>query len=226
MRVVVLLLAALAVSVPAAAQQTLNFSLGYFMVNGEDARADGDVLLVNREFLLFDMHDFDTWSVGGEWLVPIGDYVEAGGGVQFTSRTVNTIYADYEEANGAEIEQELKLRIIPLTATARVLPLGRRAAVQPYVGAGIGFFNWRYSENGDFIDFTVFPNEIYRARYVDSGTSVGPVAIFGVRAPIGKAMIGGEVRYQKAEGELGQDFLGTRIDLGGWHYIATFGFRF
>ena len=226
MRVATLLLLALAGAVPASAQQTVNFSFGYFVVRGEDARVDDDVLLVNRDFLLFDIDDFNSWSVGGEWLVPIGDYLEAGAGLQFTSRTVPTIYADFEDAAGAEIEQELKLRIIPITATARILPLGRHAAVQPYVGGGIGFFNWRYSEVGDFIDFTVVPNEIFRAQYADSGTAIGPVAVFGVRVPLGQAVLGGEARYQKAEGDLGRDFLGSKIDLGGWHYVATVGVRF
>jgi hypothetical protein len=226
MRATILLLAALSASAPVFAQQTVNFSFGYFVVHGEDARADGDVLLANRELLLFDMSDFNTVSFGGEWLAPIGEYLEVGGGVQFTSRGVDTIYADYTEPSGAEIEQELKLRIIPITATARVLPLGRRGAVQPYVGAGIGFFNWRYTETGDFIDFSAFEPEVFRARYEDSGTAIGPVAVFGVRVPLGNLVIGGEARYQKAEGELGMDFLGPKIDLGGWHYQATLGVRF
>jgi hypothetical protein len=184
------------------------------------------VLLANRELLLFDMSDFNTVSIGGEWLLPLGDYLEVGAGVQFTSRGVDTIYADYTEPSGAEIEQELKLRLIPITATARVLPLGRRATVQPYVGGGIGFFNWRYTETGDFIDFTTVPPEVFRERYEDSGTSIGPVAVFGVRVPLGNIVFGGEARYQKAEGELGLDFLGPKIDLGGWHYVATVGVRF
>ena len=225
MRVITLLLVTLT-AVPASAQQTLNFSIGYFKVHGEDARVDGDVLVENRTFLLFDLDDFDTVSIGGEWLVPLGEYLEAGAGLHYTSGSTDTIYADYTEPSGAEIEQELKLRIIPIAATARFLPAGRRAAVQPYVGGGIAFFNWRYSENGDFIDFTTRPREIYRAHYVDSGTSIGPVFLFGVRVAMDRAVFGGEVRYQKAEGELGEDFLGTKVDLGGWHYVATFGLRF
>ncbi len=39
----------------------------------------------------------------------------------------------------------------------------------------------------------------------------------GLRAPVGASMmLGGEVRYQKAEAELpADDFLGDRLDLGG-----------
>ena len=58
---------------PAAAQQTLNFSLGYFTVRGEDARVEGDVLNANRGIFVFDIDDFNGATVGGEWLVPLGE---------------------------------------------------------------------------------------------------------------------------------------------------------
>jgi hypothetical protein len=209
-----------------AQQQSLNFSLGYFTVRGEDARVAGDVLVENRPLFLFDFDDFNSASVGFEYLFNLGEYLEAGGGLGFTSRGVDTIYDDYVRPDGSEIEQTLKLRIVPITATVRVLPLGRSSVFQPYVGGGIGIYNWRYSETGDFIDFTLAGRPVYRDSYVESGTSVGPVAVFGARFPVGNATIGGEVRYQKAEGDLDtRDFLGSKIDLGGFHYSATVGFR-
>jgi hypothetical protein len=212
----------------AAAQQSLNFSLGYFTVRGEDARADGDVLVVNRDIYLFDFSDFNSLSIGGEYLAPVGEFVEVGAGIGLTSRAVDTIYADFERPTGDEIEQELKLRIIPVTGTVRLLPLGRSSPFQPYVGGGIGVFNWRYSETGDFIDFTLPGRPIFRESYVNSGTSIGPVAVFGARFLAGdNATVGGEVRYQKAEGDLDElDFLGPKIDLGGFHYSFTVGIRF
>jgi hypothetical protein len=211
----------------AAAQQTLNFSIGAFVIRGEDARVEGDVLVANREVFLFDFGDFTALSLGGEYLVPIGDYFEAGGGVGFTSRSVPTIYADYRRPDGSEIEQELKLRTIPMSATIRVLPLGRNSAVQPYVGGGIGFINWRYTETGDFIDFSRVGNPIFRESYVADGTAVGPVAVFGLRVPAGRVTFGGEVRYQKADGDLDdRDFFGDKLDLGGFHYVGTIGIRF
>jgi hypothetical protein len=212
---------------PAAAQQSVNFSIGGFNIRGEDSRIDDDVLLVNRDIYVFDFGDFNTLSIGGEWLVAIGDYLEAGAGIGFTTRTVPTIYDDYERPDGSEIEQELKLRTVPMTATIRVLPLGRGAAVEPYVGGGIGFISWRYSETGDFIDFTRPGLPIFRDSFSETGLSVGPVAVFGLRVPIGNASIGGEFRYQRAEGDLDEnDFLAPKIDLGGFHYLATFGIRF
>jgi hypothetical protein len=211
----------------ASAQQTLNLSVGYFAVRDEDARVDGDALVALRDQLLFDFSDFNTVSFGAEYLAPLGEYLEGGAGVAFTYRSVDTIYDEFVRPDGSEIEQELKLRIVPVTATLRVLPLGRRGAFQPYVGGGVGFFNWRYSETGDFIDRSVPGRPVFRASYEQSGTSMGPVAVFGARFPVGNGTFGGEVRYQKAEGDLDErDFLGPKIDLSGFHYLFTFGIRF
>jgi outer membrane protein W len=221
--VTVSLLSASSVS---AQQQSLNFSLGYFTVRGEDARVEGDVLVENREVYLFDFDDFNTVSMGVEYVYAFGDYLEAGAGLGFSSRGVDTIYDDYVRPDGSEIEQQLKLRVIPISLTARILPLGRTGIFQPYVGGGIGIYNWRYSETGDFIDFTLPGHPLFRESYSQSGTSVGPVAVFGARFPMGNVTVGGEVRYQKAEGDLDTvDFFGPKIDLGGFHYSATVGVR-
>jgi opacity protein-like surface antigen len=212
----------------ASAQQTFNFTLGYFAARGEDARVEGDALLVNRDLYVFEFNDFNSASLGAEWLAPLGEYAEVGAGITFTNRSVDTIYDDFVRPDGSEIEQALKLRIVPITASVRLLPLGRSGAFQPYVGGGIGIYNWRYSETGDFVDMTLPGRPIFRDSYVATGTSIGPVAVFGARFLAGSNMtIGGEVRYQKAEGDLDEvDFLGPKIDLGGFHYIATIGVRF
>ena len=214
---------------PAAAQQTLNVSLGYFTVRGEDARVEGDVLNENRNFLVFDISDFNGATVGGEWLLPLGEYFEAGAGVSFSRRTVSSVYADFIDIDGSEIEQDLRLRLVPITFTARVLPLRQTSPVQPYFGAGLGVFAWRYSEAGEFVDFQR-RNAIFREQYVASGTSTGPVVLGGLRF-VGDAVSAGfEVRYLSADAELGRPFSivlnDPRIDLGGWTYAFTLGWRF
>ena len=105
-------------------------------------------------------------TFGGEWLFGIGDYLEAGVGVGFYQRTVPSVYARRHDDDGTEIAQDLKLRIVPLTATVRSC---RSAAArrQPYVGAGIGVFNWRYSEVGEFVDFQ--NDVIFTDRFVADG---------------------------------------------------------
>lgn len=220
------LLITLAAADTASAQQALNLSIGYFAVRGEDGRVDDDVLVANRDIFRFDVGDFNSASIGAEWLVPIGEYLEASAGLAFTSRTVPTIYSDFVRPDGSEIEQDLKLRIVPITATLRVLPLGRHAVVQPYVGGGIGILSWRYSETGDFVDFVTPGRPIFSDSFVADGTEVGPVAVFGLRVPLERFAVGGELRYQKATADLNEDFLGSKLDLGGWHYLGTFAIRF
>jgi len=217
--------AMLASAQPARAQQTLNFTLGYFAPLGADARVSGDVLIENRDFLLFDIPDFNGASVGGEWLVPLGRHVEGGIGISYSRRTVPTIYERFVDDAGAEIEQSLRLRLVPAAFTIRLLPLGQRSPVQPYFGAGLGIVNWRYVEDGDFIDFGA-GNEVFTDTFVSNGSETGPIALGGIRFASRTASAGFEVRYQKANANLGNEFTAPKIDLGGWTYNVTLGVRF
>lgn len=219
------LLAVLAPPPVAHAQQALTLSFGGFAVNGEEARADGDVLLENRRILSFDIDDFNTGSVALDWSVPIGEYLEVAAGVGYAAREVPTVYSGFVNRNGAEIEQDIRLRIVPMTATARILPFGRSRAVQPYLGGGVAFLRYRYSEVGDFVDFT--DRSVFSDRFVAEGTEAAPVVLAGLRFPVGDAWaLGGEVRYQKAEADLNEDFLGPVLDLGGYHYLFTVQLKF
>jgi hypothetical protein len=109
----------------------------------------------------------------------------------------------------------------------RFLPLGQNGPVQPYLGAGVGIFAWRYSEVGEFIDFAD-RGRVFRETYADSGATAGPVIFGGLSFPLGSWNLGGEVRYQSAQGELDPDqgFSGDRIDLGGFTYSAVFKVKF
>jgi outer membrane protein W len=134
-------------------------------------------------------------------------------------------YADFITLDGAEIERDLRLRMIPITATGRFLLRDRDNGIQPYVGAGVGAVVWRYSEIGPFVDTTNL--EISRGRPVKNGTSVGPVLLGGVLFRVGRGRgLGGEIRYQRAAGDLGPDFPADRIDLGGLTYHVVFRLRF
>lgn len=210
------------------ARSTVNFTIGYFMLKGLDSRVDDDVLLNNLQNahpLLFEIEDFNSLTIGGEYLFAIGSNFEAGVGLAYTQRTVPSIYANLERPGGAEIYQELKLRQMPVTFTGRFLLLPRGSAVEPYVGAGLVAIRYRYSEIGEFVDEF---GDIFPERYVADGVAVGPTVFGGVRAPINNWTVGGELRWQKAEGNdlLQEGFLGDKLDLGGWHVNFTFGFRF
>lgn len=214
----VILLAVLAAPRPAAAQidQSITVSFGYFVVRGEDARVDGDVLVENLSSLAYELADFNNATIAGEYLVGLGRHLEAGVGVGYYRRTVPSVYRAQVHQDGREIEQDLRLRIMPVTATVRVFPLGRDVAFQPYLGAGVGLYRWRYSEVGEFVDFR--DNTIFREQYVAEGSDAGPIILGGVRFPIGSRLTaGGELRFQRARGTAGIEngFLADEIDLGG-----------
>jgi hypothetical protein len=210
----------------ARAQQSVNIQLGLFVPRSEGGRIAGDVLNKNEDYLLFTVGDFKGFTGGIEWLVPAGSHLEAGIGVGFYQREVPTLYWDWTNDDGSEIEQRLKLRTVPISATLKYLPLGTRRGFQPYVGIGVAMYLWQYRESGDFIDFNDL--SVFNATYSGSGTSFGPLATFGVRGRVSAHVdIGAEVRCQWGHGNLStSDFLNDRIDLGGINALGTLRYRF
>ncbi len=208
--------------------QSVSLNVGYFALRAVDARPADDVLVQNLNVYAFYLRDFNGPWIGGDWLVGIGDFIDAGVGIGYHRRTVPSVYLNYVNADGSEVAQDFKLSVTPLTFTVRFLPLGRHASIQPYVGAGVAAYKWRYSESGQFIDFSD-NNNIFRNSYVDSGTKTGAVYLGGVRIPVGDVFaVGGEFQYQKAEAPLNPalGYTGTKIDLGGYVSQFTFQVRF
>jgi hypothetical protein len=233
-------------------RHTVSVNLGYFTARGdqnevenwqadwvrqrfvidpneiEAGRSRGDVLLADlfdfdAEPLQFNLKDFNGPTISGEWNYALSDYLEAGVGVGFYQQTVHSVYLDaVNEVDGSEIEQELRLRVVPFSATVKFLPIGR-GKVEPYVGGGLGLFRWSYSEVGQFVD--TFDYSLFRARYEADGLAAGPIVLGGVRFPFSDVWLGGvELRYQHADGKIDRqetELLGDKMDLGGWS--ANFG---
>jgi len=242
-----LILAALLVTVsaaPLAAQSRsrpgphqVSFNLGYFTPRGEDARVSGDVLLADLGYFAFRIDDFNDASFGGDYLFSLGDFFEVGAGVSYYQGSAFSVYPDLVYESGAEIVQELKLRIVPLTATVRFLPLSKNAPIQPYIGGGVAYLPWKYSETGDFVDYETDPPTIFHPEggYVDSGSAMGVLVLGGARVRVGsRYALGGEIRYQWGSSDIGTEcstneracFYGDKIDLGGFTYNFTFNVRF
>jgi outer membrane protein W len=216
---------------PASAQQSVNLFIGAFTPRALDARGTSDVLFQDGTFLVsptsssgINISDFNGATIGGEYLVALGRNFEGGLGIGFYQRTVSTVYTNFVDTNGNDVAQDLKLRIIPFTATVRFLPLGHEA-FQPYIGAGVGVNVWRYSETGQFIDNN---NNVFVGNFVGSGSQVGPVVLGGLRFAMGGFAPGFEVRWQGGTANLPADqgFAGTKIDLGGVNYLFTLNFKF
>jgi hypothetical protein len=242
-RATTLLAAALLLSSPASAQvvQSVQFGVGGFFPRGFDSRDADDVLVRNlvgqampgdpslSDALFFEVKDFRSAKVFGEWNVALGRHIELGAGVGVYGRSVPTFYLDLEDDNGFDINQTLRLRVIPVTGVIRFLPFGTPSDVQPYVGVGISALNFRYSEIGTFVN----PNtlDIFDERYVKRGTAMGGLLIGGLRIPINGDIyaLTLEGRYQYGVADINDEdttFVADKIDLGGGHFNVGFLVRF
>lgn len=220
----------------ASADQLFGFFAGGFFPYGFDKRTGGDVLVENLlppvDPFVYEISDFKGPLIGGEYLIGFGDWIEAGVGISHYSKTVESFYLDSVHPDGTDILQDIKMKIMPVTASVRFFPTGRTTPVQAYVGAGINFYRWKYSESGEFVDYSnpnLFPLPTFRDTFEDDGTAVGAMFLGGVRAPVGENfMVGGEFRWQGGAGDLDpiHQFTGDKLDLGGFSFGATFHVRF
>jgi hypothetical protein len=221
---------ALGLAAPASAQvvHSVGIGAGLFAPRGIDSRHADDVLVENLNSLAFDIKDFRGAQVNGEWNMTFSERVELSFGAGYYSRSTPSVYADFINKNGSEIEQDLRLRIIPVSAVVRFLPVGRAGQFQPYLGGGVSVLQWRYSEVGEFVDFND-NYAVFRDRYIASGTTVAPVLLGGLRLPLGGDLyaLNTELRYQFGTGDLGNNgFTTEKIDLGGLHFTVGFMVRF
>ena len=51
-----------------------------FTPKGEDARVDRDIITTNLNNFVFDVKEFNGPTFGAEWLIPLGNFFEAGAG--------------------------------------------------------------------------------------------------------------------------------------------------
>src|SRR5688572_20779875 len=122
----------LMLSVPASTFASgIELRLGGFAPRGQSDLFD-DV----DELYAVDESDFRGFTGGIEYSVGVGNHFELGFHLDGYGRTVESSYRDFEREDGSPIFQDLRLNIVPLGATLRFLPAGRRARVSPYLAAG------------------------------------------------------------------------------------------
>ena len=208
------------------AQQTFNVSLGYFTVRGRGRarrrrRAQRQPQLSRPSTI----NDFNGASIGGEWLIPVGRYIEAGAGVAFTRRTVPTVYTRFVNAER----------------------LGNRAGSPAADGAGSVHVPCAAARSGQRLPAVsrwrsgchhlalqrirpvrrhARPEHLQQLVRRIGHRRPGRSRWAGFASPAIALASGFEIRYQAAEADLPPPFAGTKIDLGGWSYLFTVGVRF
>jgi hypothetical protein len=231
-RAIAVLTLALVAVVPASARAGgLDLRLGAFFPSGNSNLFDDDNQLYLHNGHPVTKSDFNGIYGGLEYNARLARNVEIGFSVDGYGRSLDTSYRDFVSPTGDEIRQTLKLNIVPVGVSIRIVPTNRRAAVAPYIAVGADLVFWNYEEFGDFVDFSApAPQPIVPDHFKSSGVAPGAHVAVGVRVALTRDFsLVGEGRYLWAKADMGGDFaatqpgLGNRIDLGG--ASATLGFH-
>ena len=160
--------------------------------------------------------DFRGFTGGAEYSIGLGDKFEVGLHLDGYGRSITTEYRDFVRDDGSPILQELQLAIVPLGVSVRALPFGARARVSPYVTVGGDVYFYQYEEQGEFIDFFTDDLDIGFDAFESDGATLGWHAAGGLRVAVNHDFsITGEVRWQRAETDMNDDFGLNTIDLSG-----------
>jgi opacity protein-like surface antigen len=133
----------------------------------------------------------------------------------------------FEDEAGFPIVHTATLTVASFTAglNLNLIPHG---PIQPYVGAGGGYYVWELEENGDFVFSGPVFDEIFTELFADEGATIGYYFLAGVAVPITDGWsVFAEGRWHRAEDELGSDFEGFGdLDLSGREISAGFSWSF
>jgi hypothetical protein len=238
----VILLFALIASAPSVRAQGFDGRVGAFLPRQRDCGVPSSV---PAEYTLFqdvcelyavNKGAFDGWFGGAEYNHVVMKNVEVGVHFDYSSKTVDTFYRDYERPpslGGGNIYQTLRLQTWPLGVSVRFIPTSKSVKFAPFVGGGVDAVFYHYEEYGDFIDFSDPNLSIQSDHFIDDGTAFGVHALGGFRYYFSRdfALVG-EARYMWSGHDMHGDFspngpgLVNRIDLSGWTFTGGIHVRF
>lgn len=150
--------------------------------------------------------------------------------------------ADLYEGN-YYIDHSFNVSVTPLQFSVKLLPIGRRNRIVPYVGGGIGAYFWNVNLRGLIVDFSdewiytdpdIGDVTIYGISQVDTRqnarVALGYHGFAGLMVPVGNRItLSAEFRYHSAKGKFSERgaFLDYEdFDLGGYALTAGLNYWF
>jgi opacity protein-like surface antigen len=184
---------------------------------------------INRNLsLVFEISSFSK-NKAGDYKDWVGDYIEGYGYFAYPKGVID----------GYAISHVFGVSITPLQVSFKFSPVGRRAFIRPYFGAGVGVYFWRCRLEGDTplfdeahewydVDYGVYIYEIWESYVRDENNiNFGWHVMAGLSFPLGVRMsIFGEFKYNKAQGELDKFEGFEPFDLSGSQISFGFSYRF
>ncbi|HEX6163230.1 MAG TPA: hypothetical protein VFZ31_07690, partial [Vicinamibacterales bacterium] len=195
------------------------------------ASANSDIYDFVTDILAIEKSDFNTGSFAFEAGYSVTPRVDIIGTFDINGMNHASDYRDWEDNRGLPIQQTTELKQRNITASARfsLLPRGRAISrlafiprtFMPYVGAGAGYGNYEFRQNGDFVDF-----DNNNRVFSDTFTSKGWAPTFHVLGGTDIRMyrhllLSLDARYSWQKATLSNDFIDFEpIDLGGFRFGA------
>ena len=159
----VVIVAALAFGAPSpASAQSITVHLGGFAPRAEDARVEA----TSCSRTSTTCSSTSTTSRGSTWRrLPAGGHAQSRDrrrGRLLSATRCRAWIADFVNEDGSEIEQELKLRIVPVNDHGAVPSDGKPRGHPALCRRGDRLLAYRYSETGQFVDYDTY--DIFRRK--------------------------------------------------------------
>jgi opacity protein-like surface antigen len=226
----------LALAPLSASAGSLDVRLGAFFpaaseCNGKVPCGNPNLFDDDRELYLKDLRpledsDWIGFSGGIAYNAKLARYLELSVHLDGYGRTLHTSARDFVSDSGREITQSLKFEEVPFGASLRIVPTGRNVHFAPFVLVGGDLVYWHYDEFGDFVDFEtgdIIHDVSFHSDAVAPGFHVGG----GLRIAVSDDVrLVAEYRYLWAHDDMGDDFRGNKIDLGGSYATLGVNIRF
>jgi opacity protein-like surface antigen len=216
---------------------TIAFRMGYDAPLGPRfAGGQSDIFGFTQELLTVSNTDFDALSLGGEVGLRASSRFDVVFDIYHASSSTFSEFQDWVDLDDLPIQQTTEFSRTSFALSGRYFLTDRGVNVSqfawvpkswsPYVGAGAGFLNYRYTQDGDFVDFETL--DIFSARLDSEGTSFLAQGMAGIQYSFAPNWIlTGEARYRWASAELESDYVGFEdIDLTGLQATFGIGVRF
>lgn len=218
-----------------AAANTVTLRMGYYIPQFKG----GVNSLWDIEFdqMSFQKSSFYQGAIGGSFDFFLSKHFSLNFAIDYYSRTKLGYYQDYvgvefDEGDFAfpsdiyngdfSISHFMRVTMIPLQASLKIAPLGRRGRLVPYFGAGVGLYIWKadlWGEQVDFGDPWIYEDpdlgdiDIYGLSTIDTRDfnefqyTLGYQGFAGLMLPIGNRItLEGEVRYHSVKGRPSKAF--------------------
>jgi len=199
-----------------------------------EPRGESDLWEFNKKFTTQDVSDFDNWTLGMSFGMPVGRHLDVQFGLSYYRAETDVRYKDIFTIGGGAVEQTHTLWMLPQDITLRFLLVPRASSnghlypVVPYLGGGVGGVLWKYEEEGFFADNPVNPSFVFFDDREERGITGSVHAVAGLEVQFTReAAMFFEARYRWAHDGLGGDFDSgfDDFDLTGLSLTAGFTWR-